>query len=220
MKKTNILKSFNFYDQLKHLGLMLVITGVSFGAVAESKNATVDIDVNASYQQTISGVVTDENNLPIPGVNVIVKGTANGSSTDFDGNYTIIASKGDVLQFTYVGYTTQEITVGDANTINVALKESLSELDEVVIIGYGSESKADVSGAVGSVKAEDLTMAPVASVSTALAGRVAGVYTRQTAGVPGNDQTNINVRGFGTPNVFVIDGITFNGAGAFNRLTI
>ena len=218
MKKTNIIKSFNFYDKLKHLGLMLVITGVSFGAVAESKNATIDIDVNASYQQTISGVVTDENNLPIPGVNVIVKGTANGSSTDFDGNYTIIASKGDVLQFTYVGYTTQEITVGDANTINVALKESLSELDEVVIIGYGSESKADVSGAVGSVKSEDLTMAPVASVSTALAGRVAGVYTRQTAGVPGNDQTNINVRGFGTPNVFVIDGITFNGAGAFNRL--
>ena len=129
----------------------------------------------------------------------------------------ITASKGDVLQFTYVGYTTQEITVGDASTINVSLKESLSELDEVVIIGYGSESKADVSGAVSSVKTDDLTMAPVASVSTALAGRVAGVYTRQTAGVPGNDQTNINVRGFGTSNVFVIDGINLMVHGAFNR---
>lgn len=218
MKKTNMIEGFNFYDKLKHLGLMLVITGVSFGAVAESKNATTDIDVNASYQQTISGVVTDENNLPIPGVNVIVKGTANGSSTDFDGNYTITASKGDVLQFTYVGYTTQEITVSDATTINVVLKESLSELDEVVLIGYGAESKADVSGAVSSVKTDDLNMAPVASVSTALAGRAAGVYVRQSSGVPGSDQSNITVRGFGAIQTYVIDGIQFNGNGAFNRL--
>lgn len=218
MKKTYMIKSFNFYDKLKRLGLMLVITGVSFGALAKSATVVVDVDVNASYQQTISGVVTDENNLPIPGVNVIVKGTANGSSTDFDGNYTIIASKGDVLLFTYVGYTTQEIIVGDATTINVSLKENLSELDEVVLIGYGSESKTDLSGAVGSVKSEALNVAPLASVSTALAGRVSGVYVRQTAGVPGNDQSTINVRGFGTPQIFVIDGITFNGAGAFNRL--
>lgn len=211
-------KSYNFCDRLKRFSLMLVVTSVSFAAVAKVTKDAVDVDLTTSIQQIIRGVVTDENNLPIPGVNVVVKSTVTGSSTDFDGNYAISASKGDVLQFTYVGYTTQEITVGDATTINVSLKESLSELDEVVLIGYGSESKTDLSGAVGSVKTEALNTAPLASVSTALAGRVSGVYVRQNPGVPGNDQSNINVRGFGSPQIFVIDGITFNGSGAFNRL--
>lgn len=218
MKQTKMIKSYNFYERLKRFSLMLVITSVSFGAAARVAEDAVEVDLAASVQQTIRGVVTDENNLPIPGVNVVIKGTATGSSTDFDGNYAISASKGDVLQFTYVGYTTQEITVGDATTINVSLKESLSELDEVVLIGYGSESKADVSGAVGAVKSEQLLVAPVASVSNALAGRIAGVYARSSAGVPGNDATGINVRGFGTPEIFVIDGVTFSGSGAFNRL--
>ncbi|MBL6643524.1 MAG: carboxypeptidase-like regulatory domain-containing protein, partial [Flavobacteriaceae bacterium] len=107
-------------------------------------------------QTQISGIVTADDESPIPGVNVIVQGTDNGTTTDFDGNFTISASSGEVLSISYVGFATQNITLTDQTTLEVMLQPGSDELDEVIIIGYGSQRKSDVTGAVASVKSEDL----------------------------------------------------------------
>ena len=97
-------------------------------------------------QTEVSGTVTDEANVPLPGVNVIIKGTTTGASTDFDGNYTVRANNGDVLVFSFLGFTTQEITYSGQSNINVVLAESASQLNEVVVIGYGSTTVKDATG--------------------------------------------------------------------------
>src|SRR5690606_31173608 len=110
---------------------------------------------------TITGTVTDATGIPMPGVNVIVKGTQRGVSTDFDGLYSIDASPGEVLVFTYIGSITVEKTVGEQNTINTTMELDSNELDEVVVIGYGTAKKSDVTGALVSVSSEELLQQPV-----------------------------------------------------------
>ena len=97
-------------------------------------------------QTEVSGTVTDEANVPLPGVNVIIKGTTTGTSTDFDGNYTVKANNGDVLVYSFLGFTTQEITYSAQSNINAVLAESASQLNEVVVIGYGSTTVKDATG--------------------------------------------------------------------------
>ena len=164
-------------------------------------------------QDAISGTITDSSGTPLPGVSVLVQGTTVGTSTDFDGKYKIKASQEDVLTVSYLGFKTQTVTVGASTTYNLSLEEDASELDEIVVVGYGTQRKADLTGAVGVVKAAALVEAPVGSASQLLAGRVAGVVTTQESGVPGNDATSFSIRGFATPLVLV-DGI----ATEFNRI--
>lgn len=124
---------------------------------------------------TITGTVTDATGIPMPGVNVIVKGTQRGVSTDFDGLYSIDASPGEVLVFTYIGSITVEKTVGEQNTINTTMELDSNELDEVVVIGYGTAKKSDVTGALVSVSSEELLQQPVNNAFEALQGKAAGV---------------------------------------------
>jgi len=146
-------------------------------------------------QTQISGIVTADDGSPIPGVNVIVQGTDNGTTTDFDGNFTISASSGEVLSISYVGFATQNITLTDQTTLEVMLQPGSDELDEVIIIGYGSQRKSDVTGAVASVKSEDLNAFPLLSATQALQGRAAGVAVQSNNGGEPGAPISIRVRG-------------------------
>lgn len=152
--------------------------------------------VNAQ-QKTISGtVISETDNTPLPGVNVLVKGTSTGASTDFDGNYTISVSDNTaVLTFSYVGFATKEVTVGNNSKINVALAEDLAALDEVVVVGYGARKKSDITGAVSSVKSEELTAFPVLDAGQALQGRAAGVVVQSNNGGEPGAPIKIKIRG-------------------------
>ena len=144
-------------------------------------------------QITVSGVVTEATTgTPLPGVNVIVKNTTNGVATDFDGNYQITANQGDTLVFSYVGFTDQEVVVS-SSTINVALTESDSQLDEVVVIGYGTTTVKDATGAVTAITSEDFAKGNIATPENLLNGRAAGV-TVNTSGAPGSGSA-IRIRG-------------------------
>lgn len=159
----------------------------------------------------VSGTVSD-NNVPIPGVTVLQKGTSNGVVTDFDGNYSIqnVPSDG-VLVFSYVGYTPQEVSVSDRTEINVQLKTDVSSLDEVVVVGYGSMKRSDVTGSVVSVSEEAIQESIPTTVDQVLQGRAAGVQIQQNSGAPGAS-SSIRIRGVSSITgsnepIFVIDGV-------------
>lgn len=151
------------------------------------------------YAQSISGVVTESSNgMPIPGVNVLVQGKANGTITDFDGNYTINdLEEGDILTFSFVGFSTQEIPYERQSIINVAMEENFSALDEVVVIGYGTVSSRDATGAVESVSSEEFNKGPLSTAGELITGKIAGVSVTSGGGAPGEGQ-NIVIRGQGS----------------------
>ncbi|MEM9260614.1 MAG: carboxypeptidase-like regulatory domain-containing protein, partial [Bacteroidota bacterium] len=152
---------------------------------------------STAWGQQITGTVTDgDSGETLIGVNVIVKGTTSGTTTDLDGNFALTASASDVLIFSYTGYTTQEIAVGGQSTINLVLAPDAETLDEVVVVGYGREKKSTLTGSVSAINSEQLTAVPVANASNLLSGRVPGVMTRQNSGLPGGENTQIRIRGF------------------------
>ncbi|WP_298484715.1 TonB-dependent receptor [uncultured Maribacter sp.] len=164
-----------------------------------------------SLQQQISGTITSsEDGFVIPGVNIIVKGTANGTASDFDGNYQINASSGDILVFSYIGYKTIEKTVTSITNLNVVMEPDAEQLDDVVVIGYGSVKKSDVTGALTSVSSKDFDKQPLNDVSQALQGRASGVQVTQTSGAPGGS-FKIRIRGANSITgsnepLYVVDG--------------
>lgn len=169
-------------------------------------------------QQSIKGLVTDANNTPLPGVSVLIKGSDTGVATDFDGNYEISASQGDTLIFSYIGFSTKEITLGFETNLNVTLIEDISALDEVVVIGYGTQKEKDLTGSVTSVSEDEIRAIPVTGFDQALQGRAAGVQVTSNTGQPGGGVT-VRIRGVGSLNnndpLYVIDGIPiFNDSGA------
>ncbi|MHB1148335.1 MAG: TonB-dependent receptor plug domain-containing protein, partial [Lutibacter sp.] len=164
-------------------------------------------------QQTVKGKVTEAaGGTALPGVGVIIKGTTVGAATDFDGNYILEKVKpGDVLVFSYVGFNTQSVTVGNNTTINIVLTESAESLDEVVIIGYGTTTVKDATGSVTSIKSKDLNKGAIISPDQMLTGKVAGVNITSAGGEPGGGST-IRIRGGASLNatndpLFVIDGV-------------
>jgi len=144
------------------------------------------LNLNAQ-QKTITGVVTAEaDGLGLPGVNVIVKGTSTGASTDFDGNYTINVSGNDaILTFSYIGYVSKDVTVGGNNTVNVTLAEDLAALDEVVVVGYGTRKKSHLTGAIAKVGGAEVAAIQATRVDDALAGKLPGVLIQNQDGSPG-----------------------------------
>ncbi|MDV7139067.1 TonB-dependent receptor [Maribacter sp. TH_r10] len=165
--------------------------------------------VVAWSQQTVSGNVSADDG-PLPGASVVIKGTTTGVSTDFDGNFTIQAEPQSVLVISYIGYAPKEVVVGTQTQINVLLQSS-NELDEVVVIGYGTTTKSDLTGSVASVSSEEITQVPSSRVDQVLQGRAAGVQVTQVSGAPGAG-TAIRVRGGNSITgsnepLWVIDGI-------------
>jgi TonB-linked SusC/RagA family outer membrane protein len=166
-----------------------------------------------AQEKTITGVVTSESDGQVlPGVNVIVKGTTTGTSTDFDGNYSLnVSGDNATLVFSYLGYSTKEVAVGNSSTIDVALVEDLASLDEVVVVGYGARKKSDVTGSVSSVKTDELTAFPVLDAEQALQGRAAGVVVQSNNGGEPGAPISISIRGNTSINassapLIVVDG--------------
>lgn len=169
-----------------------------------------------SQEKTITGVVTDQEGLPLPGVNILVKGTTTGTQTGFDGDYSIKANVGQVLVFTYVGQKTVERTVGTSNTINVQMEEDAQALEEVVVTGFGNVSKTTFAGSAKVVAGENISKKSFTNVSQALAGEAAGVSVFNTSGQPGSTST-IRIRGFGSINgsqapLYIVDDAPFGGS--------
>ena len=164
---------------------------------------------------SVSGVVTDETGETLPGVSISIQGTNQGTVSDIDGNYTIDVSSTGRLLFSYVGYVPQTINVGGRTVINVVMKEDSKLLEEVVVIGYGTMKKTDLTGAVSSVKSEAIQKSIPTSIDQVLQGRAAGVQVQQNSGMPGAT-TSIRIRGISSLNastdpIYVIDGVVIEG---------
>ncbi|WP_020530356.1 TonB-dependent receptor [Flexithrix dorotheae] len=173
--------------------------------------ANILADVIEVKQVVIKGTVTsEEDGEPLPGVSIIVKGTTSGTTTDLDGKYTINAPEGSTLVYSYIGFQEYEVAVGNQSTVNVVLKADLEQLEEVVVIGYGSVKKSDLTGSVASVKAEDIENLTINSVQQALAGQAPGVQVGQGSAMPGGG-VSIRIRGSNSISsnnepLYVIDG--------------
>jgi len=171
---------------------------------------------SASWAQTsITGTVTDEQSAPLPGATVLEKGTTNGTTTDFDGNFTIeVADQNAVLEVSYIGFSTTELPLNGQSNVMVQLSEDATQLEDVVVVGYGTQKKSDVTGSIASIKSEDFNKGVVANPGQLIQGKLAGVNVTSVSGEPGAAQ-NIIIRGVGslrsgTTPLFVIDGFVID----------
>jgi TonB-linked SusC/RagA family outer membrane protein len=164
-----------------------------------------------SQTKTVTGTVKDENGQPVSGVSVTIKGREVGTTTDKAGNFSIAALSSDVLSFSLISYELREIPVGQQTAINISLKPENSNLSDVVVVGYATQKKVNLTGSLTTINAKELESRPVTNVSSALAGLAAGVYVRQGSGTPGGDGASITIRGVGTLSstsvLVVVDGI-------------
>ena len=176
-----------------------------------------------SAQATVQGTVVDDQNLPLPGVSVLVKNTFRGTMSDADGTYTISAQPTDTLVFSMVGMVTQQIPVGTKTRIDVILATETTLMDEVVVIGYGTVRKSDLTGSVSSVKTDDLLKVTSLNAEQGLQGKVTGVQVISTSGAPGAGAA-VRVRGVGTFNnsspIFVVDGVILDDISFLNSADI
>jgi len=169
------------------------------------------VSVGLAQERLVTGTVTDNEGTTMPGVNVLVKGTPTGTVTDAQGGFSINAPSNATLVFSFVGYITAEKPVGEQTKIDVVLTADLTALDEIVVIGYGTARKSDLTGAVGSVDEDQLKERPASSLNQGLAGKVAGVQVNNNSGRPGGRST-VRIRGFSSINssnnpLYVIDGV-------------
>lgn len=199
-------------------GVLSAYPGHSLLATKANMSTTEKSSIISSVMQNqeVKGTVIDEAGEPLIGVNIQVKGTTIGATTDFDGKYSIKAKKGDILVVSYIGYSTQEVKV-TGSVVNVILKEDSESLDEVVVTAFGSgQKKASLVGSIQTVKPQDLKV-PSSSLSTSFAGRMAGVVAYQRSGEPGADGANFYIRGISTFSgatspLIIIDGVQVSAA--------
>lgn len=217
MKKLNQLKFLKSQQQRfnQKLRVVVLIFGASLFAIpAKSFGLEVvdksTLEVKDIINQTITGTVTDKDGSPIPGVSIQEKGTSNGTSTDFDGNFSIsVANNNAILIVSSVGYKTREVSVSTSK-MTITLEESTESLDEIVVIGYGTKKKSLVTGAISSIASKDIQTASVQRVDQALQGRTSGVTVTSSSGAPGAG-AKIRIRGTGSNGnsnpLFIVDGM-------------
>ncbi len=175
-----------------------------------------------SQSSVISGtVVTQEDGSALPGVNIIVKGTGSGTVTDIDGNFSLNVATGDILVFSFIGYQSQEVRVGSRSTLNVVLVQDDTQLDEVVVTGYSTQQKRDVTGSISSLGPEQFETIPVTGVDQALQGQAPGVMVTQSSGTPGGGimvrvRGNASISGSNSP-LFIVDGVPVSAGGLSGR---
>ncbi|PXV58928.1 TonB-linked SusC/RagA family outer membrane protein [Dysgonomonas alginatilytica] len=151
------------------------------------------------YAQTlIKGTVKDQKGQPLIGVTISIKGTTSGTVTDLEGRFSISGKPQDILQIAYIGYVSQNITLKDNSELNIVLKEDLKILEEVVVVGFGTQKKVNLTGSVASVSPGDIENRPITQTSQVLSGLVSGVIVTQNSGRPGYDGSSIRIRGTGT----------------------
>ena len=199
MTKNQSLNSNKIRPSKKLCGLLLLFCLVCVHAFAQEV-------------KTIEGTIrAAADGIPLFGVNIVVKGTTIGAVSDFDGNYSIQAGSNAVLVISYLGFETQEISVDGQTTVDVSLVEDSAKLDEVVVVGYGSQKRSDISGSVSQIEQKEIAKNPTPNLSNALVGQAPGIIATQRSGEPGRDGSNIFIRGIGTTGdaspIYVIDGI-------------
>lgn len=172
--------------------------------------------VATAQAQNIRGKVSDENGMPIPGVNILVKGSTLGTTTDVDGQYALAADGDQVLVFSFIGYVSQEVSVANRSVIDITLQTDTQMLNEVVVVGYGTQKKSDITGAVASLPQERLEMVPNLNIAQALQGAVAGVMM-QTSSAGAAPTESLMIRGRNSIKasnspLIVVDGIPYGGA--------
>ncbi len=186
---------------------------------AQDVNDKMEIRSTLEVQQTgrtVTGTIVDETGEPVIGVNVRVKDTTIGAITDLDGRFSLAnVPAGAVLQITYVGYKEQEIVVGSQSNFSIQLQQDTELIDEVVVVGYASQKKVNLTGSVSSVNMEDIAeKRPITNLSSGLAGMAAGVSVTSSSNKPGDDNASILIRGQGTLNdsspLIIIDGVESN----------
>ena len=193
--------------------LLLSAFSVNAAMAAPAPAGTVDEVMAVQQGKKVTGVVVDGTGEPVIGANVVVKGTTNGTITDFDGNYTIEGvSANDVLVISYIGYLSQEVPVGNQSMIKVTLKEDTQTLDEVVVVGYGTMKKSDVTGSISTAKGDDLVKNQSFSALDNLRGKVSGVNIFSNSSQPGAYSNRVVIRGIATINsssnpLYVVDGV-------------
>ena len=229
--KVNLKKGVILAKVLLEMGLAPINCTYEFTeneTVIVKRRLRADLPVNKieneSLQFQISGTITDSNGQPLPGASIVEKGTSNGTQSDFDGNFTLeVAGKNAVLVVSYIGFGTKEVVVGEQTKITIPLMESAAGLDEVVVVGYGTQSRKDVTGSISSVGGDIISNIPSASVEQSLSGRMAGVQVISGSGAPGSGAT-IRVRGVGTLNnnepLYVVDGIILGNVAGGGQSTV
>lgn len=177
--------------------------------------------IQAQVQNNVNGLITDPLGEPLIGVSIQVRGTTKGTVTDLDGKFTLMAKKGDFLRISYVGYISQEVKVTNNDLIRITMKEDAQNLDELVVVGYGTQRKVTVSGSVASTSGNELSKVPSLNVSNTLAGRLPGLVSYNRSGEPGYDDATLSIRGANTTGnsspLIIIDGVASR-AGGFNRI--
>lgn len=199
--------------------IILIRLPSSGNSVSET---AISLKLESVTDREIKGKVTDEKGLPLAGASVLVKGSQTGTNTDMNGEFTItVPDEEAVLVISSIGYQTQEVPVAGKTTLSIAMIASAGQLSDIVVVGYGTQKKVTVTGAVAQVKGSELAKSPVVNLSNALAGRLPGVTAIQNTGEPGYDGSTIRIRGSNTPNnsgaLIVIDGVP-DRAGGLERL--
>ena len=217
-----LLRNFNLYSH-RWLLIFFILIMVNASAMAldgfpneNSPTAKQVFDIN------VTGTVLDESGQPIPGATISVPGTTIGTATDLDGKYSISIPEGASLVFSFIGFQTQTIAVANQTTINIVLLENAQALDEVIVVGYGTAKKSELTNAVVQASGEDIKKSSAVSLSNALSGKLAGLYVNQRSAMPGFDDAQILIRGFNTTRdnsaLIVIDGVANADPDGLNRL--
>lgn len=203
-------------DMLDETGINYAMEGTHIILTSEKSTASPAVQ---QQKNTVTGTVLDGSGIPIIGANVIEKGTTNGTVTNIDGQFSLNVGKNAILQITYIGYLTKEVTVGNQTSIQAILTEDLQKLDEVVVIGYGTQKKADLTGSVANISTDKLNTQSNTTIGQALQGKIAGVDIVSQGGAPGGS-TRIMVRGIGTLNnsspLYIVDGMYMSGIDHIN----
>lgn len=194
-------------------GNQIILTKETMGLLVESLRSPVE---ELTQDRLISGTITNEENSPLPGVNILLKGSTQGTTSDFDGKYNIqVPDENAVLVFSFIGYETQEIVVGSRTSIDISMTPDTRTLEEVVVVGYGEMEKRDITGSVAQVSSEELQAVPVFNVEQALKARAAGVQVTQNSGQPGG-RIEVRIRGGNSmignnQPLYVVDGFPITG---------
>ncbi len=206
----NVLKALLANDKVSYK-----VVDQSIVIVPEHLNAK---SIVVQQGRTVTGKVTDQSGDPIPGASIMVKGTTTGTISDMDGNFTLAGlPENAVLVFSFVGMGTQEISAGDRTRFEVVMEETSIGLDEVVAVGYGTQKKGNLTAAISTIKNAEIQTTTNPSLAQRLQGKIAGLQIRQYSGAPGDFESMINIRGFGSP-LFIIDGTTRVSGAEFQRL--
>lgn len=206
------------------IGQQIILTPEKEAAPVPSSSGSLPREVIDPLARKVGGIVNDESGTGLPGVSVVVKGTTRGTTTNSEGRFEVeVPNDNATLVFSYLGYVTQEIAVGNRLQLTVELKVDAKSLEEVVVVGYGVQRKSDLTGSVGTVKGEALQERPSASLNQALSGRITGVNVSVNSGRPGG-RANIRIRGNTSVSVannplYVIDGVILNATDLANGST-